>query len=502
MEDSRLVLFFEERRKDPQEIKRALDSHKFLLEVVKERAHLQGESLRLKKKLKEMDVIVSSLTQQLGAMERTEREMLASMSHELRTPLNAIIGFSELLLNEEYGELSLEQKRAMENIYHSGKHLLNLVNDLLELSRIERGEVKPKKELVDIGEVVKRLINITKGQTGGKRLEFFLEVDRSVGRVVTDPTLFKQITFNLLTNSAKFTPEGGRITVRIKQIGEELFLSVSDTGRGLKKEDLEKVFEPFYQIEGEEEIGLGLGLALVKRYVDILGGRVWAESEGIGMGSTFTVVIPVGTIGEEEELPVVKETHEEKRREPLAVVVEDDVPAAELLMKILTKEGYRVLWAADGVEGIEWVKEHSPDVVFLDLLLPKLDGWAFLERLKKEGIDIPVVVVSILDRDERVFELGARDFIVKPITRERISEVLAKIHSKGNNPGNPEDREKEEILVVDGNECEGIAKILKRMGFKVRIVSKNDLHRVKNSKTVVANYSDLNMFLKYWDKDG
>lgn len=491
-----ILLFYKDPPPKEDVIKKKIEALKSYLVILEEIWMLKGETGLLKRRLRENEIIVSSLTERLGAMERSEKELLASVSHELRTPLNAIIGFSELLLNGEYGELPMEQRRAIENIYQSGQHLLNLINDILELSKIERGEIKPRKEALIVPDVLRRLLDMAKSLAGKKRLEFVLEVEPSLRKIVTDPTLFKQIIFNLLSNAVKFSPDKGKIRVKSQKIGEQLFVTVTDTGRGIKKEDLDRIFDPFFQIEeGLPKLGLGLGLTLVKRYAEILGGTVWAESEGPGKGSSFTVSLPFEEVIEEGKLPREK-LAEEKGMGPLALVIEDDVPAAELLAKILTGEGYRVLWAADGEEGLRWVKEHSPDIVFLDLLLPKIDGWTFLESLRDERVAVPVIVVSILDRDKSVFDLGARDFIVKPITKEKIVDALHLLTEQEDDPFG------EEVLVVEGKESRKLVKILEKMGYHVRIIPGEEVSRLKDSDAVVASFRDLGLFLKAEGNNG
>jgi CheY-like chemotaxis protein len=218
----------------------------------------------------------------------------------------------------------------------------------------------------------------------------------------------------------------------------------------------------------------------------LLGGKVWAESKGPGKGSTFKVLLPLEPMVEKVEFG---ESVKEKRRpeKPVALVIEDDVGAAELLTKILTLEGYQVLWATDGEEGLNWVKSHKPKVVFLDLLLPRVDGWSFLRRLKEMEVDVPVVVVSILDRDEEVLKLGASDYIVKPIKRERVVQALNSLLK-----GNPRDV----IFVVECEESDRMVDILRSLGYRVQLISGDKIGDITDSEAVITSLEDLNQFIR------
>ncbi|MBI3085244.1 MAG: hypothetical protein HYY88_05885 [candidate division NC10 bacterium] len=266
-----------------------------------------------------LEARVQERTAELEEALRVKSEFLANMSHELRTPLNAIIGFCELLRDPTFGPLTEKQTRFLGNIHKGGQHLLALFNDLLDLSAVEAGRLHLHPEPLELRIVLDSILHDLHAQADGKGLTLDLHVDPTLGMLNADPVRFKQILYNLLSNAVKFTPEGGRITVTARRVaglpssvsrqGEPLptedrrpgttdgFLeiSVADTGIGIKAEDLAKLFRPLTQLEPvltKRYQGTGLGLALTKRLVELHGGRVWAESEGEGRGSTFTFVLP------------------------------------------------------------------------------------------------------------------------------------------------------------------------------------------------------------------
>jgi len=222
-------------------------------------------------------------------------QFLANMSHELRTPLNSIIGFAELLREQVFGPLNDRQLRYVENILRSGEHLLTLINDILDLSKIEAGAVEVEREPVNLKEVLEWSLTMQSERAKKHNISLDLEVDGDIGIIETDPTKLKQILLNLISNAVKFTPEGGKVTVRAKKRDEEIEISVSDTGIGVPKDQLDRIFEPFVQLDSSlsrRYEGAGLGLALTRRLVELLGGRIWVESE-VGKGSTFSFTLPL-----------------------------------------------------------------------------------------------------------------------------------------------------------------------------------------------------------------
>ena len=376
------------------------------------------------------------LSMQLGAtVEALQRasqaksDFLASMSHELRTPLNAILGFSELMRSEPQdasGAIPVPTEW-IDHIQRGGEHLLALVNDVLDLAKIEAGRLEldptPFDVLAAVSESVAGLRPLAerKGQT----VEIDVDADVSL---VADRGRFRQILYNLLSNAVKYTPAEGRIAVTGRLVGDELRLAVSDTGIGIEPEDQARVFDEFQQVgsrEGKQD-GTGLGLALTRRLLEAHDGRIQLVSEP-GVGSTFTAVFPVSSraTAEPAELP-----QPARRSGPRAVggvlIVEDDPSAARLLRAFLEPDGHDVRIVRDGESALTEAKRERPAAILLDVLLPGVDGWEVLRRLKAdpELTGIPVVIVTVVDEREVGFALGAADYLIKPVSRSALHAAL------------------------------------------------------------------------------
>jgi len=372
------------------------------------------------------------LERQSAALEvasRHKSEFLASMSHELRTPLNAIIGFSEVLLERMFGELNERQDEYLRDIWSSGKHLLELLNDILDLSKIEAGQMVLNRSEFVVRKSLEYCLSLVREQAVKQRIHLSLEVDPEVGLLDADRLRFRQVVLNLLSNAVKFTPEGGRVAVRASIQGEDLVVTVADTGVGVAAEDRQRIFDSFQQgtrPAGQAE-GTGLGLTLCKRILELHAGRIWLESE-VGTGSTFGFALPAGS--DEPALTSVPQagtdagltTEPATGPGPTVVVVEDDRRSFDLLRAHLEAANVRVVGARDGEEGLDTVRRLSPAGVILDILLPGIDGWEVLAQLKADPrtAPIPVIVVSMLDERGRGCALGAAEYLVKPVDKEQL----------------------------------------------------------------------------------
>jgi len=399
----------------------------------------QGEELSMQNE--ELSSQSDELRAQQHALEEKNREIeranqaksefLANMSHELRTPLNSIIGFSEVLEDQIFGELNETQKKYIHNINTSGMHLLQLINDVLDLSKVEAGKMSLQCEDFPIPAALHDINTAMRNELDKKNLSFDMEIDERLASLNADKQKVRQIMLNLLSNAVKFTPQGGMIKVSAKGVDGSVQISITDTGIGIKPEDIKRIFERFQQIDSKtarEYPGTGLGLALTRKFVEMHGGKIWVESE-FGKGSTFTFTIPLKPISKTFQKDTTSsDAVENGKKRPLILVVENDPKSSELLKDCLIREGYKVATACNEKEAVDKAKELKPMAITLDVNLTWESGWKVLEKLKEipETKDIPVIVVSILEEREQGFSLGAVDCLVKPITREQLVQTLKK----------------------------------------------------------------------------
>lgn len=380
---------------------------------------------------------------------RAKSEFLATMSHELRTPLNAIIGFSEILRDEILGTLNDEQKELVLDIHTSGNHLLAMINDILDLSKIEAGRMDLQLERFSIQEAVTEVNTIITALANKKQIQLALELNQDV-TIEADKLKFKQILYNLLSNAIKFTDEGGKVTTKFETSSSALLGSVTDTGVGISPRDREKLFQPFTQLDASSTRahgGTGLGLALTNRLIQLHGGKMWVDSE-IDKGSTFSFTFPLHQQTEQVEVTTPDTSTSENtaslNNNRTILIAEDNEQAAQLLGIYLTEAGYQVEYATDGEEAIEKATEIRPFAITLDILLPKKDGWQVLREMKmKPNLQsIPVIIVSVTEERQLAFGLGAVDHLVKPIDKETLLASLQslKLPSRDGSP---------RILVVD-----------------------------------------------------
>jgi signal transduction histidine kinase/CheY-like chemotaxis protein len=386
-----------------------------LLETFASQSALALLNAQLFRELKEQSV-------ELELASRHKSEFLASMSHELRTPLNAVLGFSEVLLEQMFGEINERQEEYLRDIHGSGKHLLELLNEILDLSKVEAGRMELEYSSFDLRALLDGGAAMLRERAAAHGIELGIEVADDVGQVYSDELRVKQVLLNLMTNAVKFTGDGGSVLVRAAREGAEIVITVTDTGIGVPEADRERIFESFQQggRGSSREEGTGLGLTLSRRIVGLLGGRMWLDTE-VGRGSTFGFSLPARDIA----APTTE--NGPARSGAGVVVIEDDRPSLDLFSAYLSGAALQVTTARDGPSGLEAVRRARPDAVLLDIRLPGIDGWAVLRELKSDPAtrDIPVIVVSIVDERSRGVALGAAAYLVKPVGREELMTALA-----------------------------------------------------------------------------
>jgi PAS domain S-box-containing protein len=375
---------------------------------------------------------------------RLKSEFLANMSHELRTPLNAIIGFAELLHDGQVPHDAPQHKEFLGDILTSGRHLLQLINDVLDLAKVEAGKLDFRPEPVDVGKLVGEVVSITRTTAAKKKITVETTVDPSLVDITIDPNRFKQVAYNYLSNALKFTPEGGRVTIRVVADGPDRFrLELQDTGVGIASEDIGRLFVEFQQLESgasKRHQGTGLGLALTRRLVEAQGGAVGVSSAP-GKGSTFHATLPRHVRGGEAML--VTPTSTPRLGARTVLVVEDTVLDRELLVETLARAGYAVETAATGAEAIARCKERSFDAVTLDLMLPDMSGLDLLGALRTNGRarQTPVIVVTVAADHRLIAAFAVHDVIEKPLEPATLLHALERAGVRPDRRGG--------ILVVD-----------------------------------------------------
>ncbi len=377
--------------------------------------------------------------QKIREADRMKSQFLASMSHELRTPMNAIIGFSEILSERLKHKIDTKHHGFIGHILSSGQHLLGIINDVLDLSKIEAGRMEVFPESFQISQVANEVASVMKGNAAKADVTLNIDLPADMPLIETDLPKLRQILFNLLSNAIKFSPDGGQVVVTGRLDGDpqsdltEFVLAVSDQGPGIPAEHHEMIFQEFRQLNlpsRGEDSGTGLGLALVKRFCELLGGSVSLESE-TGQGSTFTVRLPLHYPGAESSIDS-DAIHIMDSDKPRVLVVEDDDVAYDALSNHLVSGGYAPVRARHGDEAIRLATTLKPVAITLDLVLPGLDGWDVLKRIKSdpETAQIPVVIISMIDNRELGLALGAHDYFVKPVDRRRLVERIRQVTGK------------------------------------------------------------------------
>jgi len=381
------------------------------------------------------------------AASEAKSTFLANMSHELRTPLNAIIGFTRLVKRRSKESLQKKQLDNLDKVLGSADHLLQLINAILDLSKIEAGRVDVHLTKFSIEKLVEMCLQTVRPLEKSDQLQLTKEIETSLPEICTDEDKLRQILINLLGNAIKFTQEGS-VTVSAKRQENDLILAVVDTGVGIPESALERIFEEFQQVDTSTTRkygGTGLGLPISRHLAHLLGGEIHVEST-IGDGSTFTVRIPLCfPVSDSDVAPGTPKDKDDDPQEhlPLLLAIDDDPNMIYLLKENLTEAGYRVSVASSGKKGLEKARKLQPSAIILDILMPHESGWTILGALKADPVtsDIPVIVLSIVDDKDRGYRLGAYDYLVKPFDRDDLMRVIGGITSLESQP--------DRLLVVD-----------------------------------------------------
>ena len=375
---------------------------------------------------------------QADAANQTKSEFLANMSHELRTPLNAIIGYSEILSEDAKDSGHNDYLPDLNKIRNSGKHLLGLINDILDLTKIEAGRMEMFLETFDIAQLMQEVAETVQPLLDKNTNSLTVNVPATVGTIHADQVKVRQMMLNLLSNASKFTKDGVVAVSVDRDVvpnGEDIFIfRVRDTGIGMSPEQLSRLFQPFMQAESSTTKrfgGTGLGLAITKHLAELMGGSVTVESE-LGRGTTFSVRLPNSPLAADNVGGTTGVVSESTDVNAATVLVIDDEPSArDMISRMLAKEGYRVVTASNGADGLRIAAEVKPDVITLDIMMPGMDGWAVLSKLKADPAlaAIPVVVATIIDDRNLSVSLGASGYITKPIDRDHLADVLRRVRS-------------------------------------------------------------------------
>ncbi|MEA3339583.1 MAG: response regulator, partial [Chloroflexota bacterium] len=413
------------------------------LSVAMENARLYQEAVHTAERLAEVD--------------RLKSQFLANMSHELRTPLNSIIGFSRVILKEIDGPLTDMQRTDLEAVYNSGQHLLGLINDILEVAKIDSGKMELVSDVVNLQEIVRGVMStaiaLIKDKPGIKLQQ---AVPKDLPTIIGDTRRIRQAILNLVSNAAKFTQEGF-IRVGVEIQGDEVIISVADSGIGIPPDKIDVIFEPFTQADSSttrEAGGTGLGLSITSSFVKMHSGRLWVESE-VGEGSTFYMALPI------QGIPLSEEEMEEEQLGPgpepeqkTILCVEDDDGVITLFRRYLSKQGYRVVGLTDSTVAGERARELQPFAITLDVMMPGKDGWQVIQELKadSETCDIPVIMCTIVGEKEYGLSLGAAGYLLKPILEHDLLAALNRL-----------DREDGQHLVLVVDDQPDDRKLLRRM---------------------------------------
>lgn len=405
--------------------------------------------------------------ERLREVDRLKSEFLANMSHELRTPLNSIIGFSRVMLKGIDGPLTDMQQTDLKAIFDSGKHLLNLINDILDLSKIEAGKMEFVFEPTDLQNVIKGVMSTAIALVKEKPIELQKHVPADLPPVLADERRIRQVILNIVGNAAKFTEEG-YINVSATYGDGEVLVAVEDTGIGIPPEKYNSVFQEFQQVDSSSTRkfgGTGLGLPVSKKFVEAHGGRIWFESE-VNVGTTFYVALPVdGPSSEKSEESDAAE--QQVHAEQTILTVDDDEGVITLFRRYLKKQGYHVVGLTRADRVVAEAKRIQPYAITLDILMPDVDGWKVIQALKSdpETRDIPIIVCSIVSDKDKGLSLGVADYLVKPILEQDLLDSLERLSKDSEEPEN--------VMIVDDSATDRnlLQRVLEGAGYQVATAS-------------------------------
>ena len=401
-------------------------------EQVRARRQIEELAGQLEEERRSLSVINQELDIRNREVERANRlksEFLATMSHELRTPLHSIIGFSELLAEQESGDLNQKQRRQLDHILRGAKHLLSLINDVLDLSKIESGRLELHAESFLAQPAMNEVLSTVEPMASPKQIAIRNDLDPQLV-IWADRLRFKQILYNLLSNAVKFTPEHGSVSISFATNDEAIEIAVQDTGIGVPIAEQKAIFDEFHQAstttKGVKE-GTGLGLAITKRLVEKHGGEIWVDSKP-GAGSCFTFSLPLAPSRTALQAVNAPSVENGQATRPPILVVDDEQSARELLVTYLRSEGFRTITARSGEEALTKARSLRPEAITLDIVMRGKSGWETLNQLKRDPLtaSIPVIVVSVLDEKQTAFSLGAAEYLVKPVSKRTFLEALAR----------------------------------------------------------------------------
>ncbi|WP_216351395.1 PAS domain S-box protein [Leptolyngbya sp. 'hensonii'] len=407
--------------------------------------------------LKQIEADLRQANERLMHATRLKDEFLASMSHELRTPLNAILGMTEGLQDKIFGPINDRQQQVLNIIEHSGNHLLELINDILDLSKIESGKLELQISTISIKDLCEESLIVVRQAALKKEIQLSCHIPEDIGSIQADDRRLRQVLINLLNNAVKFTPAGGSVRLEVTRVppaittamGEpeqayltqaSIIFSVTDTGIGIAPENLYKLFQPFVQIDSKlnrQHSGTGLGLALSRRIVDLHGGEITVQSQ-LGQGSCFTFQIPdqppspspnIRPPRQPSDLSPASETDPEGLRSTLILLAEDNEANVQTVSAYLQSYGYRLILARNGEDAIAQAKAHQPNLILMDIQMPNMDGITAIQHLRKEQdlIQVPIIALTALampgDR-ERCLEAGANEYLTKPVSLRQLVALI------------------------------------------------------------------------------